>query len=284
VKRALLAAAALLFAGAVAGWLWLASLFSEPSATAVDSLAGALGARRVLGVFAHPDDEQLVTGLFLRAKAGGAATALVTATRGEAGEQAPVVARQRDLGAVRMAELLKNGFALGIDEQEVWDYPDGGVPEVPEDALVVRIEDAMRRYQPDLVVTFWPASGATGHPDHMRIGLAATRAAEQLGHGPAAEQLGHGTDAERLAGPRWIAYALTPRRAFARLGGERGREVAANTPDATHRMPGEVAAKLRGWEIHASQRDFVAKAYGVPARVLYALWDEELYHVVELRR
>jgi LmbE family N-acetylglucosaminyl deacetylase len=280
VKRALLVAAALLLAGAVAGWLWLASLFSEPSAAAVDSLAGALGARRVLGVFAHPDDEQLVTGLFLRAKAGGAVTALVTATRGEAGEQSPVVARQRDLGAVRMAELLKSGFALGIDEQEVWEYPDGGVPEVPQDALVARIEDAMRRYQPDLVVTFWPASGATGHPDHMRVGLAATRAAEQLGHGTDAGQL---AVAPRV-GPRWIAYALTPRRAFARLGGERGREVASNTPDATHGMPGEVSAKLRGWEIHASQRDFVAKAYGVPPRVLYALWDEELYHVVELHR
>ena len=46
---------------------------------------------------------------------------------------------------------------------------------------------------------------------------------------------------------------------------------------------GEVAAKLRGWQIHASQRDFVRKVWGVPARVLYGLWDEELYRVVELR-
>jgi hypothetical protein len=47
-------------------------------------------------------------------------------------------------------------------------------------------------------------------------------------------------------------------------------------------MPGEVAAKVRGWRIHASQRDFVRKTYGVPARLLYWLWDEELYKVVEL--
>jgi hypothetical protein len=47
-------------------------------------------------------------------------------------------------------------------------------------------------------------------------------------------------------------------------------------------MPGEVDTKLRGWEIHASQRDFIQAEYGVPARVLYWLWDQEFYRVVEL--
>jgi LmbE family N-acetylglucosaminyl deacetylase len=257
----------LLVAALVAG-LWLRRLFSESAVPSVPSLAGALGAKRVLGVFAHPDDEQLVAGLFVRAKREDAFTALVTATRGDAGEQSPVVARQRDLGAVRMAELLKNGFALGIDEQEVWDYADGGVPEVPLEELVDRIEQALRRYQPDLLVSFWPASGATGHPDHMRVGLAAETAARRL--------------AATGEGPRWLAYALTPPRALARFGGEAGRRVAENTPDATHRMPGETDAKLRGWQIHLSQRDFLREAYGVPARLLYWLWDEEIYRVVEL--
>lgn len=267
----LLAALALLVAAAGAGLVWLRRLFAEPVAAPVASLAGALGAKRVVAVFAHPDDEQLVTGLFVRAKQrDGAFTALVTATRGEAGTQTPVIARQRDLGEIRHAELLKNGFALGIDEQEVWTYPDGGVPDVPLDELVARIEQALRRHAPDLVVSFWPASGATGHPDHMRIGLATERAVERL--------------RADGAGPRWLAYTLTPRRAFARLGRELGRRIAEASPDPTHRMPGEVAAKLRGWQIHAAQRDFIRATWGIPARVLYWLWDEELYRVVELGR
>jgi hypothetical protein len=146
-------AAAALAAAALAGALGLRRLFTEPGAAPVPSLTAALGARRVVGVFAHPDDEQLVTGLLLR------------------------------------------------------------------------------------------ASGA---------------------------------------GPRWLAYTLTPRRAFARFGGELGRRVAAETPEATHRMPGEIRAKLRGWRIHASQRDFVRAEFGVPASVLHRLWSEELYRVVEL--
>jgi LmbE family N-acetylglucosaminyl deacetylase len=267
VRRALLAVALLLAAAVGAGSCWLADLFTEPGAAAVPSLAGALGARRVLGVFAHPDDEQLVTGLLLRAKRDGASTAIVTATRGEAGEQTPVVGRQRDLGAIRSAELLKNGFALGVDEQEIWDYPDGGLPSVPLEELEARVEAALARHRPDLVVTFWPASGATGHPDHMRVGLAAEGA---LARARAAD-----------GGPRWLAYTLTPPRAFARFGGAHGRRVAEHTPAPTHRMPGESAAKLRGWRIHASQRDFVRHTFGIPARLLYSLWAEELYKVVE---
>jgi len=268
LRRSLLAGLVLVVIAVVFGVRWLRGVFDEPEAVPVASLVEVLGAKRVLGVFAHPDDEQLVTGLLLRADEAGVFTALVAATRGEAGRQSPVVARQSDLGEIREAELLKNGFALGVDEQEVWRYPDGNVPSVPLEELVERIEAALARYEPDLVVTFWPESGATGHKDHRRMGLAAQTAVENA--------------VARGAGPRWIAYALTPRGALARMGGPEGQALAAATPAPTHRMPGDVAAKLRGWEIHASQRDFVRAAYGVPARVLYWLWDEEFYRVREL--
>ena len=262
-----LAAAALVLAG-IAGFMWVNRLFEAPEAARVASLSGELGAKRVMTVFAHPDDEQLVNGLITSAKADGAYVAQVTATRGEAGTQVPVVARQRDLGVVRHAEVLKNGFALGIDEQEVWDYPDGGVPDVPMEELVARVAEAMGRYRPDLVVTFWPASGATGHKDHMRMGLAAEQAIARL----------RASEGE-YRGPAHIAYALTPPRAMARLAGETGRFVVENQPAPTHAVPGNAASKLKGWEIHASQGDYVRKAYGVPARLLYLVWDKEFYAV-----
>lgn len=254
----------------LAGFIWVNRLFEAPEARRVASLAAEVQADRVMTVFAHPDDEQLANGLITSAKAGGAYVAQITATRGEAGTQVPVVARQRDLGIIRHAEVLKNGFALGIDEQEVWDYPDGGLPEVPMEELVARVAEAMARYRPDLVVTFWPASGATGHKDHMRIGLAAEQAILRL-------QAGEGD----YRGPSHIAYALTPARAMARFGGERGRFVAENQPPASHALPGNTASKLTGWEIHASQGDYVRAAYGVPARLLYLVWDKEFYALSE---
>lgn len=186
---------------ALAGVLYLRTYFSADGAKSVASVVGEAGAKRVLGVFAHPDDEQLVTGFFSYAKEkDGAFTSLVTGTKGEAGHQVPTVARQQDLGIVRKAEALKNGFALGIDDQEVWDYPDGDVPEVPMEELVARVVAKIVAVQPELVVTFWPASGATGHKDHMRMGLVAETAVKQV----RAQANGD------YRGPKWIAYVITP--------------------------------------------------------------------------
>ncbi|MDP3739764.1 MAG: PIG-L family deacetylase [Hyphomonadaceae bacterium] len=253
-------------------FLYMRTYFVAPSAQSVASVVGVVDAKRALGVFAHPDDEQLVTGFFSAAKDDGAFTALVTGTKGEAGHQVPVVARQVDLGVVRKAEALKNGFALGIDDQEVWDYPDGGVPDVPMEEIVARVSAKMVAVQPDLVVTFWPASGATGHKDHMRMGLAAETAVKQV------RAQGSGN----YRGPRWIAYVITPSAGLKAFGGEAGRFVAANQPEPTHAMPGNTAAKLRGWKIHASQENYVQAAYGFPDWLLYALWDREFYYVLDL--
>jgi LmbE family N-acetylglucosaminyl deacetylase len=258
---------------ALVGFFYMRTYFSAPSAKAVASVVGEAGAKRVLGVFAHPDDEQLVTGLFSYAKERDHAfTSLVTATKGEAGHQVPTVARQQDLGMVRKAEALKNGFALGIDDQEVWDYADGGVPEAPLEEIVARVAAKIVAVQPDMVVTFWPASGATGHKDHMRMGLAAETAVKQV-----RAQASGG-----YAGPRWIAYVITPANGLKAFGGATGKFVADNQPEPTHAVPGNRGAKLRGWKIHASQENYVQAAYGFPDWLLYVLWDQEFYHVVDL--
>lgn len=255
-----------------AAFLYVRTYFAAPLAKPVASIVGAVEAKRVLGVFAHPDDEQLVTGFFSAASKGGAFTALVTGTKGEAGHQVPTVARQQDLGVVRKGEALKNGFALGIEDQEVWDYPDGGVPDVPVEEIVARVAAKIVAVKPDLVVTFWPASGATGHKDHMRMGLAAETAVKEV------RAQGSGD----YRGPRWLAYVITPGAGLKAFGGEAGRFVAANQPEPSHAMPGNTAAKLRGWKIHASQENYVQAAYGFPDWLLYALWDQEFYYVVDL--
>ncbi len=261
---------ALLALTALAVWYRFHRLFEDKVARHVRSLADELGARRILAVFAHPDDEQLINGLLTSAKAGGAYMAMVTATPGDAGTQSPVVCRQKELGIIRRAEVLKNGFALGIDEQEVWDYPDGGLPDQPLEELIARVAGAMERHTPDLVVAFWPASGATGHKDHMRMGLATEQAIERLRAGGGAYK-----------GPRFIVYPLIPRNSLVTLGGRTGRFIADNQPLPTHSTPGNVASKVRGWKIHAAQANFVAKAYKMPTRLLYLIWDKEFYAVRE---
>lgn len=254
--------------GAMGGALWLDAQFEEPGVAHVPSVAQELGAKRVLAIFAHPDDEQLVAALLSRAAEDGADVSMITATAGERGTQMPEIARQAELGIIRTAEVLKNGYALGLKAQEVWGLPDGGLErDVPFLALVEEIVKALHRYEPDLIVTFWPESGASAHPDHMRMGLAAREAVRRF----------EGIHVYR--GPKHIAYTLMPRGAMRSLGGETGQFVADNQPEPTHSMPGDIHLKVRGWDIHESQRDYVAHAYGAPANVLYSFFDKEFYFV-----
>lgn len=257
----------------IGGLYWAGrSLFYEPTAKGVDSVIGEIGGTRVLGVFAHPDDEQTVNGLFWRAKdRDGAYTAMITATRGEAGEQSPVVGRQEDLGDIRKAESLMNSFNLGVDRHVVWDYPDGGVPEVDEQELVDAVIAEMKIVKPDVVVAFWPASGATGHKDHMQMGEVTEKAIAQLA-----------SEGGSYRGPDFIVYTISPTKALEVFGGERGRIVVENQPAPHYAMSAEVGKKHDGWRIHASQANYMQDSYILPNWVTYALWDEEFYYVRDL--
>ena len=124
--------------------LWYGrSLFAEPDVPVANSVTEALNARRIVLVFAHPDDEITATELISRAVDEGAFVATITATRGEAGTQFPEIVDQAHLGVVREGELRRHGYALGLDEQIVLGLPDGGVPDAMSDAQALQRPDAV---------------------------------------------------------------------------------------------------------------------------------------------
>ncbi len=82
----------------------------------------------LLGVFAHPDDEQLMSGVFAQAASEGIRTGLICATRGELGEIAsPELATPENLGQVRENELRAASAVLGIKYLWFLDYRDSGM-------------------------------------------------------------------------------------------------------------------------------------------------------------
>jgi LmbE family N-acetylglucosaminyl deacetylase len=133
-------------------------------------------ARRLLGVFAHPDDEVFCAGgTMARAAAAGAEVMIVSATRGEQGQiRDPAAATRRTLGAVREAELCAAAAELGVQRVQVLAYPDGALQH-HWPALGAEIADIMRQFDPDTVVTFG-ADGGYGHPDHATISGLTTQA------------------------------------------------------------------------------------------------------------
>src|SRR5215207_10278 len=137
---------------------------------------------RLLGVFAHPDDETFCAGGTLaKYVAAGWEVMVISATSGQAGQiRDPLVATRRTLGQVREREFYTACQQLGVRHAQVLDYMDGTLQDVDPDELTGAVVRIMRAFQPDIVITFGP-DGAYGHPDHIAIGAATTRAFELAG-------------------------------------------------------------------------------------------------------
>jgi LmbE family N-acetylglucosaminyl deacetylase len=134
---------------------------------------------RLLGVFAHPDDEVFCAGGTLAQWAdAGAEAMIVSATRGEAGQiQDAHSAKRHTLGAVREQELRTACAELGVRRVERLNYCDGALAEVDPAQLAADVAAYIRDFQPDVVVTFGP-DGGSGHPDHIAISVATTQACQ----------------------------------------------------------------------------------------------------------
>lgn len=133
--------------------------------------------RRLLAVFAHPDDESYRSGgaLALLARRG-VRVHLLTATRGEAGSCGdPPLCRPEELPTTREQELRCACAALGIEPPYILGYQDGHLSEVDPEQLITHILDVVQQVRPQVMLTFGP-DGLSGHPDHVTIGRCAAEA------------------------------------------------------------------------------------------------------------
>lgn len=148
---------------------------------------------RILGVFAHPDDEVFVAGGTLAKYAAlGAESMVLSATRGQAGQiRDASIATRQTLGSVREQELRQACAILGVQHVVCLDYLDGRLRETDLEQLTGAIVDVIREFRPDVVITFGE-DGAYGHPDHVTISGVTTRAFK-LSHDPAVRREETGT-------------------------------------------------------------------------------------------
>lgn len=144
--------------------------------------------KRLLAVFAHPDDESGFAGSLAHYAKQGVHVALVCATKGEAGEISdPSLATPANLGAKREAELRCASEVIGISELHFLGYCDSGMINTPEnerptafiqadaDEIRFKLVKLIRDIKPQVVITFEP-QGWYGHPDHIAAGRFATEA------------------------------------------------------------------------------------------------------------
>src|SRR6266849_2740824 len=163
-----------------------------------------MSTKRLLGVFAHPDDEGTTSGALLHYSTLGVEPGLVCATRGEVGEISdPALATPENLGQVREGEMRAAAEALDVHNLWFLDYRDSGMAGTPENQdqrsfaqasaaeVVGKLVAIIRQFRPQVIVTF-DETGGYGHPDHIAIYrhttsafYAAADAAQYPEHGPA---------------------------------------------------------------------------------------------------
>jgi LmbE family N-acetylglucosaminyl deacetylase len=135
---------------------------------------------RLLGVFAHPDDETICAGATLAKYASaGCEVHVISFTKGGAGQIRDAGAATRStLKAVREKELVAAGAELGLTEARCLDHPDGGLSDIDSQRLVRLASELISEVDPDVVITFGP-DGFSGHSDHIAVGAAVTAACFQ---------------------------------------------------------------------------------------------------------
>jgi LmbE family N-acetylglucosaminyl deacetylase len=163
-----------------------------------------MSTKRLLGVYAHPDDEGTVSGAMLYYSTLGIEPGLVCATRGEVGEISdPALATPENLGEVREGEMREAAEVLGVHDLWFLGYRDSGMAGTPENQdprslaqanaaeVVGKLVAIIRQFRPQVMVTF-DETGGYGHPDHIAIYrhttsafYAAADAVQYPEHGPA---------------------------------------------------------------------------------------------------
>ncbi|WP_435643068.1 N-acetyl-1-D-myo-inositol-2-amino-2-deoxy-alpha-D-glucopyranoside deacetylase [Streptomyces sp. H49] len=263
---------------------------------------GSRGARRLLLVHAHPDDESINNGATMaKYVAEGAHVTLVTCTLGERGECIPPGLRHLTgpaLGAHRRGELAAALAALGVTDARLLGgagrYGDSGMMGTADnedpgcfwradvDEAAGHLVEVILQARPQVLVTY-DDNGGYGHPDHIQAHRVAMRAVDM------AAERGHRVDKVYWnRTPRSVAEA-----AFARLQDE--LPTLPFTKSATlDDVPGVVdderittavdgtahaAAKAAAMRAHATQIEVAGSCFALSNELAQPLFTTEYYEL-----
>ncbi len=172
-------------------------------------------------VVAHPDDECFAFGGALALAADrGIETYVICLTDGQAATHRGDAASGEELGRIRRKEFVESCRILGVTHHELLDYQDGRLEFADFSRAAGRLVERMRRFKPDVVVTFGSDGSLNTHADHMIVSMLTTSAFHWSGR------------PKRYPG---LALPFQPRRLF--------------TLTANYTMPDRQAPLLSPWTV-----------------------------------
>ena len=137
--------------------------------------------KKIVAIFAHPDDEQSIAPILVKYAEEGVEITLVIATDGRLGvNQYKDYVAGDELAARRRNEMQCAAETLGVDLIHL-DYHDqlkaaegfdGHIPHVQQ--LILDLKKIVTEIEPDALIT-WGPDGVTTHMDHRLVGASVTQ-------------------------------------------------------------------------------------------------------------
>jgi N-acetylglucosamine malate deacetylase 2 len=237
--------------------------------------------RKILAIFAHPDDEIMIAGTYHKLnKEKNVTSVLATFTRGEAGSTGGLVPKEK-LAETRTKELEKSAKILNIDHLEVYDYPDSGLVSTDPESIKETIRKLIKKYEPTTVITYDDVVGLYGHPDHVVMSKLTKEVVTE-------EMQKENTPVKRLyfatLPQPMIDLALKLSPTFK----ERyPRDKGLPEPTIAYPMASEASARKQVLLAHKTQWQTVASVQPyhekVPSWIYYRIFDREYFHLVNMK-
>lgn len=133
--------------------------------------------KRLMCITAHPDDEAGgFGGSLLLYGERGVRTCVICLTAGQAATHRGAAKSDQELGIIRREEFNAACKILNVSEPILLDFPDGQLYRQDLYRVVCDLTHHVRRFRPQVLLTFGPEGGLTGHPDHSMASIFASLA------------------------------------------------------------------------------------------------------------
>jgi LmbE family N-acetylglucosaminyl deacetylase len=201
---------------------------------------------RLLCVTAHPDDEAgNFGGSLLFYQERGVETHVICLTPGQAASNRGGARTDQELATLRRKEFAASCALLKVTRAEVLDYADAHLHRIDLYSVVAELTRRLRQIRPQVVLTFGPEGGLTGHPDHGMAGIFTSLAFQWAGRGNRfPEQLQDGASLYR---PQKLYYAAAPFTLPNR------QPISPPPATITIHIGNFLDAKIRAFQCHTSQ-------------------------------
>lgn len=124
--------------------------------------------KKIVGIFAHPDDETFGPGGTLALLAKTYEVYLICATNGDGKQETRK--KEKELGEIRQKELQASANILGIKQIFFLGYRDGSLQHNLYHTIAQKVLHILQKIRPETLITFEPR-GVSGHIDHIVMSM-----------------------------------------------------------------------------------------------------------------